>query len=251
MAPARLAKKPFWATDVLPRSPGGPAYCRQRREVCRMVRSRTPTVRTSTSRRCSVPCVGRRWPGLLRQPGPMCDRVTKAVEHAHQPESGSHRRLFQARTVVSVSEILDRIDRELPVAVAGELGRLRAENVRLLRLLDLTSGQAAPPGPAQAAFFEAPPGLVHDWSPAAAKVAFFGALFAARTDVYAVRYDNRRTGRSGWVPAVRGGWRKGVRASRTRLPAADRGRAGRAPEGRGPHRPVPAAGRRQVLVAGG
>jgi hypothetical protein len=33
-------------------------------------------------------------------------------------------------------------------------------------------------------------------------VAFFGALFAARTDVYAVRYDNQRTGKSGWIPAV-------------------------------------------------
>ena len=42
------------------------------------------------------------------------------------------------------------------------------------------------------------------------KVAFFGALFAARTDIYAVRYENRRASRAGWVPAVRGGWRKGV-----------------------------------------
>jgi hypothetical protein len=42
-------------------------------------------------------------------------------------------------------------------------------------------------------------------------VAFFGSLFAARTDVYATRWENRRTGRSGWLPAVRGGWRKGVR----------------------------------------
>ena len=42
-------------------------------------------------------------------------------------------------------------------------------------------------------------------------MAFFGALFAARTDVYAVRYDNQRTGKSGWVPAVHGGWLKGVR----------------------------------------
>jgi hypothetical protein len=44
-----------------------------------------------------------------------------------------------------------------------------------------------------------------------AKVAFFGALFAARTDVYAIRFDNRRTGKSGWIPAVRGGWQKGAR----------------------------------------
>jgi hypothetical protein len=33
-------------------------------------------------------------------------------------------------------------------------------------------------------------------------VAFFGALFAARTDDYAIRYDNRRTGKTGWVGQV-------------------------------------------------
>ena len=42
-------------------------------------------------------------------------------------------------------------------------------------------------------------------------MAFYGALFAARTDAYAIRYDNPRTRRGGWVPAVRGGWRKGMR----------------------------------------
>jgi hypothetical protein len=42
-------------------------------------------------------------------------------------------------------------------------------------------------------------------------VAFFGALFAARTDVYAIRYDNAHTGKGGWIAAVRGRWRKGVR----------------------------------------
>ena len=45
--------------------------------------------------------------------------------------------------------------------VEAELARLRAENARLLKLLNLTSRQAAPPGPSQAAFFEAPPGVVH------------------------------------------------------------------------------------------
>src|SRR6185312_8412886 len=43
---------------------------------------------------------------------------------------------------------------EIPVAVEAELARLRAENARLLRLLRLTPRQAAPPGPAQAAYFE-------------------------------------------------------------------------------------------------
>jgi superfamily II DNA or RNA helicase len=100
---------------------------------------------------------------------------------------------------------------EIPTAVEAELARLRAENARLLRLLKLTPLQAAPPGPAQAAYFEAPPGLVDDGSPPKAKVAFYAALFAARSDVYATRFDNPRTGKGGWVPAVRGGWRKGIR----------------------------------------
>jgi hypothetical protein len=75
---------------------------------------------------------------------------------------------------------------EIPAVVEAELARLRAENARLLRLLKMTPEQAAAPGPGQAAFFEAPPGLVDDGSPPEVKVAFFGALFAARTDVYAI-----------------------------------------------------------------
>jgi hypothetical protein len=79
---------------------------------------------------------------------------------------------------------------EISTEVEAELTRLRAENARLLRLLRLTPQQAAPPGPTQAAYFEAPPGLVDDGSPPNAKVAFYATLFAARTDVYATRFDN-------------------------------------------------------------
>lgn len=100
-----------------------------------------------------------------------------------------------------------------------ELEELRAEYARLLRLLKLAPGQAAPPGPAQAGLFDAPPGPVHSGSPAETKVVLFGSLFAARTDIYAVRWENDRTGRAGWLPAVRGGWRKGVpHAERDYLP---------------------------------
>jgi hypothetical protein len=100
---------------------------------------------------------------------------------------------------------------EIPAAVEAELARLRAENARLLKLLKMTPEQAAPPAPAQAAYFEAPPGLVHNRSPDAAKVAFFGALFAARTDIYATRRDNPHTGKGTWFPAVRDRWVKGAR----------------------------------------
>ena len=95
--------------------------------------------------------------------------------------------------------------------VEAELARLRAENARLLRLLKLTPQQAAPPAPAQTAYFEAPPGPVHNRSPQEAKIAFFGALFAARTDIYATRRDNPHTGKGSWFPAVRGRWVKGAR----------------------------------------
>jgi hypothetical protein len=106
------------------------------------------------------------------------------------------------------------LDDELS-ALREDVARLRAENARLLRLLELTPRQARPPGPVQTGVFDGQPGPAHAGSPPAAKVAFFASLFAARTDVYALRWENARTGRGGWVPAVRGGWRKGV-------PAADR-----------------------------
>lgn len=85
--------------------------------------------------------------------------------------------------------------------------RLRAENARLLRLLELTPKQAAPPGPVQTGIFEAHPGPVDRRSAPELKVDFFAALFAARTDVYATRWENAGTGKAGWLPAARGGWR--------------------------------------------
>jgi hypothetical protein len=116
---------------------------------------------------------------------------------------------------------VDPVDDLQPAKVAGlaeELeglraltARLRAENARLVRLLELTPSQAAPPGPAQTGFFEAQPGPVDRQASPEVKVAFFAALFAARTDLYATRWENVRAGKAGWLPALRGGWRKGMR----------------------------------------
>ena len=56
-------------------------------------------------------------------------------------------------------------------------------------------------------------------SPAADKLALYADRFRARPDVYAVRWENTRTGASGWMPAVAGGWRRGMdRAAATYLP---------------------------------
>jgi superfamily II DNA or RNA helicase len=107
------------------------------------------------------------------------------------------------------------LDGEL-AALRAQVVRLRAENARLLRLLEISPQQAGPPGPAQTGIFDTSPGSVYAASPPAQKVAFFAALFAARTDVYAMRWENARSGKAGWMPAIRGGWRKGV-------PAAERG----------------------------
>src|SRR5829696_1547602 len=108
---------------------------------------------------------------------------------------------------------LSGLDEEL-AALGEEVARLHAENARLLRLLELSRREARPPGPVQTGIFDAQPGPVHAGSPAAAKVAFFATLFGARRDVYALRWENARSGRSGWTPAVRGGWRKGVPAAK-------------------------------------
>jgi superfamily II DNA or RNA helicase len=47
-------------------------------------------------------------------------------------------------------------------------------------------------------------------SPAAEKVALFRRLFAARADVFPVRWENRKTGRSGYAPACFNEWATGV-----------------------------------------
>lgn len=90
-----------------------------------------------------------------------------------------------------------------------ELESLRRENARLRTLLQLTRAEAGPARGTQTAWFDKAPGLVTRESSPEAKVQFYAALFGARRDVYAVRWENLRQGTSGWMPAVEGGWRKG------------------------------------------
>jgi hypothetical protein len=82
------------------------------------------------------------------------------------------------------------VDDEL-IQVRRELERVRAENVRLSRLLDLR-GQDTAPAPEQLAATRP----VTMSSPVADKLALYADLFRARTDVYARdgRRLERRTG---------------------------------------------------------
>ena len=79
---------------------------------------------------------------------------------------------------------------QLPASGAADLAGLRAlvaelhaENGRLQRLLGLTAVEARPPGPAQTGWFDRAPGPVRADSSPEAKVAFYGALFRARSDI--------------------------------------------------------------------
>jgi superfamily II DNA or RNA helicase len=98
----------------------------------------------------------------------------------------------------------------------AELESLKRENARLRRLLGMTQAEAVPARGTQMAWFDKAPGPVDAQSPSRTKVEFYAALFGARRDVYAVRWENARTGKSGWMPAVEGGWRKGRPASEVR-----------------------------------
>ncbi len=97
-------------------------------------------------------------------------------------------------------------------ALAREIDELRMDNARLRRLLELSEAEARAAHPDQPvlAAVAMPTGPVTYHSDPETKVQFYQALFHARTDVYATRWENTRDGRSGWVPAAAGGWRKGM-----------------------------------------
>ena len=89
-----------------------------------------------------------------------------------------------------------------------ELDQLRQENARPKKLLRLATCEAEPAAEDQSAWFDRRPAPVTASSPAEDKVAFYSALFRARRDVRAVRWENRARGTCEWVPAVEGGWRR-------------------------------------------
>lgn len=51
---------------------------------------------------------------------------------------------------------------------------------------------------------------VHLQSPPQAKVALFRRLFRGREDVYARRFESRKTGKSGYAPACGNEWIRGI-----------------------------------------
>ncbi|MEO1078952.1 MAG: DEAD/DEAH box helicase family protein [Pseudomonadota bacterium] len=95
-----------------------------------------------------------------------------------------------------------------------KLATLRAESAHLTALLDSHGIEWR-----QTDLLAAPRAQVIRLSPEE-KVAVFRRLFRGRSDVYAVRWESNRTGRSGYAPACADEWRPGV-CEKPRIKCAD------------------------------
>jgi hypothetical protein len=104
---------------------------------------------------------------------------------------------------------LDEIDRLL-AETEGELSELNVRRNELLGQLAelqrekaaLLNGAAAPPQPRL-------PSVTSESSPEA-KIALLRSLFRGREDVYARRFESRRTGSTGYQPVCRNEWASGI-----------------------------------------
>lgn len=97
----------------------------------------------------------------------------------------------------------------------SELARLRAENARLIGMLEAYGINWRPPSSAAGGELEAAT-LSTDQ-----KVALFCRLFRGRTDVYPVRWESK-AGKSGYSPACANEWRPGV-CEKPRIKCSDCG----------------------------
>ena len=111
-----------------------------------------------------------------------------------------------------------------PVDLARRVAELESEN-RLLRQLLGIDGRPSLTPAWEPTLFTGQANTTHRAvnrrSPPAEKVALFRALFRGRDDVYALRWENARTGRKGWSPAVKGGWVNARKPDREHLPMGD------------------------------
>ncbi|MBI5659891.1 MAG: DEAD/DEAH box helicase family protein [Nitrosomonadales bacterium] len=97
------------------------------------------------------------------------------------------------------------------------LTALRAENVRLVALLDAHGIEwRLPPEPALPVTVDAEPSQLSTGE----KVALFRRLFHGRTDVYPIRWESQSTGKTGYAPACANEWLAGI-CAKPRIKCAD------------------------------
>lgn len=89
---------------------------------------------------------------------------------------------------------------------ASEVVRLRAENDRLIALLESHGIDWHASQPATLEVREPEPSRLST----AEKVSLFRRLFRGRTDVYPIRWEAKTSGKSGYSPACANEWRTGV-----------------------------------------
>jgi hypothetical protein len=110
-----------------------------------------------------------------------------------------------ASPAMSANDVPHRLDEAL-----RELERLRAENERLRTLLALAQ-EARAVIDANKRVRDRPDARAAPDAAAAAKVALFRSMFRGREDLYALRWENAGSGRSGYVPATGTGGRRPAR----------------------------------------
>ncbi len=90
--------------------------------------------------------------------------------------------------------------------IQDELVVLRAENARLIKLLETNGIDWRLPAPVAIVAQEGEPFRLST----AEKVTVFRRLFRGRADVYPIRWESKSTGKSGYAPACANEWRAGV-----------------------------------------
>ncbi|MBA3402288.1 MAG: DEAD/DEAH box helicase family protein [Actinobacteria bacterium] len=105
-----------------------------------------------------------------------------------------------------------------------EVDRLRAENERLRTLLALRQRSpqifTAAKQNSRTPTSRSSPSVATTSTPSE-KIALIRSLFRGREDVYALRWENSRSGKSGYTPAVAGGWGGARDAPKLYLPLSD------------------------------
>lgn len=122
----------------------------------------------------------------------------------------------------------ERDENERFASLESRIVELEAENSRLRSLLGLDLPERSATVSAwEPRLLELPAtrggalSEISHTSPPEHKVALFRSLLVGREDIYALRWENSRTGKSGWGPAVKGGWQNARRPGRELLPLAE------------------------------
>lgn len=101
----------------------------------------------------------------------------------------------------------------------NDLQALRAENDRLILLLESHGIEWRVPSPSAKPAIEPEPSRLSTDE----KVALFRRLFRGRTDVFPVRWESKTTGKAGYSPACANEWRSGV-CEKPRIKCGDCGK---------------------------